>query len=208
MSSEGKPAREKRIQKELQILQAGGLPEGITLTQVPGDMNMLEWEATLQGETGTPWEHGALKLSIRFPDGYPFKPPTIHFKTKPYHPIVDPLLDPCYGRDLGMQFGLPRAPSENTQSGPTVQIFYKTLTGKTVPLEVQEEESIENVKAMIVDKEGIRPYEAYPFRLVFNGRRLAEDGHTLAENNVQAESMLHMVLVMRASVLTSDWSPA
>ncbi len=60
-----------------------------------GSLNLLSWTAGIPGKPGTSWEGGLYKLTIKFPEEYPQKPPKCQFTTPLFHPNVYPTGTVC-----------------------------------------------------------------------------------------------------------------
>ncbi|KAL1311438.1 hypothetical protein AAFC00_001599 [Neodothiora populina] len=76
----------KRIVNELAQITADPVQD--TTITLPSEQDIFKWEAKMTGPAESVYANGRFTLEISLPKEYPFKPPTISFKTKIYHPNV------------------------------------------------------------------------------------------------------------------------
>lgn len=79
-------AGQKRITKELGELTQN--PPAGTSVELKDESNLHAWKVSMEGPSGTPFAGGKFEIELTLPSNYPFKPPTVTFKTKIYHPNV------------------------------------------------------------------------------------------------------------------------
>lgn len=77
-----------------------------------------------------------------------------------------------------------------------MQVFVKTLSGKTISVECEPDESIESLKEKIMAKEGVPPDQQ---RIIFGGKQL-DAQKNLSDYDIDDDSTLHLVLRLRGGL--------
>ena len=109
----------RRLNKELCELQSNPLD---FCSAGPIGENIMHWNALVMGPANTPYEGGIFSIDIEFAGEYPFKPPTIKFRTKIYHPNINHDGEIC--KDL-----------ITNQWGPTLNTRYILTTMRNLMIE-------------------------------------------------------------------------
>jgi ubiquitin-conjugating enzyme E2 C len=82
----------RRLQSELMSLMTKA---DAGISAFPDGDNIFNWVGTIEGAAGTVYEGLTYKLSLAFPNDYPFKAPTVKFETPCFHPNVDQFGNIC-----------------------------------------------------------------------------------------------------------------
>lgn len=82
----------RRLQSELMGLMTKA---DAGISAFPDGDNIFNWVGTIEGAAGTVYEGLTYKLSLAFPNDYPFKAPTVKFETPCFHPNVDQFGNIC-----------------------------------------------------------------------------------------------------------------
>lgn len=77
----------RRLAKELADIRTDTVSQ-ITAEPVGGDDDITHIRGTFPGPPGTPYEGGTFKIDVKIPNEYPFRPPTMKFITRVWHPNV------------------------------------------------------------------------------------------------------------------------
>ncbi|KAI0695430.1 ubiquitin-conjugating enzyme [Cerioporus squamosus] len=76
----------RRIQKELKDINNNPL-DGLTVE--PLEDNLFQWKCAIKAASNSPYKGGTFHFTLTLPENFPFKPPSVTFTTKIYHPGIN-----------------------------------------------------------------------------------------------------------------------
>ncbi|KAI0071816.1 ubiquitin-conjugating enzyme [Panus rudis PR-1116 ss-1] len=79
-------AAQRRIQKELADLNRKPLED---VTVDPDEDNIMHWKCSIKASPESPYKGGIFHFNLDLPENFPFKPPSVTFTTKIYHPGIN-----------------------------------------------------------------------------------------------------------------------